>query len=334
MAAIYFEQDGDLSLLDGKTVSILGYGNQGRSQALNMRDCGVRVVVGNVPDASFDVAVRDGFEAYDIASAVSRADYHFLLVPDEVMPAVFGRDVRPALKPGQAVIVSSGYNVAYGFLDCPPDVDLLMIAPRTIGTGVRKSFLEGRGFPSLVSVERDATGQAKQVMLALAKAMGSLKRCCIESSCEEETLCDLFNEHSGGLYVMRRAFDTLVEAGVSPEAAMLEFWVSGESADVSEAIQAHGLFGQLPLHSKTSQYGQQVTSRMTEEEEAAERQRLRRIIARIKDGSFAREWMLEQQAGYPMLKRAYRENLAHPMTEEEEGLLRLLGMWQGRAGGL
>ena len=180
-----------------------------------------------------------------------------------------------------------------------------------------------------MSVEQDATGHAQEVMLALAKAMGTLKRCGIESSCDEETLCDLFNEHSGGLYVMRRAYDMLVEAGVSPEAAMLEFWVSGEVADVSEVMQSYGLFGQLPFHSKTSQYGQQVTGRLAPEEEEAERRRLRRLIADIKDGTFAKDWTLEQQAGYPMFKRVYQQNLAHPMVQEEERLLRPLGLWKG-----
>ena len=332
MTKIFFQDAGDLNLLDGKVVSILGYGNQGRAQALNMRDSGTTVVIGNVRDASFEKAVVDGFQTYDIPGAVQHADYHFLLIPDEVMPAVFDRDIRPHLKPGQAIVVSSGYNVTYGFLHHPPDVDVLMIAPRTIGTGVRKTFLDGTGFPSLVSVEHDATGHAQAVMLALAKSMGTLKRCGIKSSCEEETLCDLFNEHSGGLYALRRAYEILVEAGVSPEAAMLEFWVSGESADVSDVIQSHGLFGQLPLHSRTSQYGQQVTGRLKAEEEAAERRRLRKLIAEIKDGTFAKDWTLEQQAGYPVLKRVFQHNLSHPMVAEEERLLRLLEMWKGPVG--
>lgn len=328
MAKIYFSDDGDLSLLEGKTVSILGYGNQGRSQALNMRDCGVKVVVGNVRDASFDQAVADGFDTSDIAAAVGKADYHFLLVPDEVMPAVFDREILPHLRPGSAIIVSSGYNVTYGFLKYPPGVDVLMIAPRTIGTGVRRSFLDGTGFPSLLGVHHDATGNAEKVMLALAKSMGTLLRGSIASSCDEETLCDLFNEHSGGLYALRRCYEMLVEAGVSPEAAMLEFWVSGESADVAEVIQSYGLFGQIRLHSMTSQYGQQVTGRLSEEEEDAERRRLRGLIARIKDGSFAKEWTLEQQAGYPMLRRVAQQNLSHPMAAIERELLRTLGWWK------
>ncbi len=329
MATIYFDSDGDLTLLKDKAVSILGYGNQGRSQALNMRDCGIKVVVGNVRDASFEKAVADGFETYDIAGAVQRADYHFLLIPDEVMPAVFDRDIRPHLKPGGAIVVSSGYNVTYGFLKYPPNVDVLMIAPRTIGTGVRKTFLDGTGFPSLLGVHQDATGNAKAVMLALAKSMGTLKCGSIASSCDEETLCDLFNEHSGGLYALRRTYEMLVEAGVSPEAAMLEFWVSGESADVAQVIQSHGLFGQIKFHSVTSQYGQQVTGRLSEEEEAAERKRLRGLIAHIKDGSFAKDWTLEQQAGYPMLRRVYQQNMNHPMTAIETQLLKTLGWWKG-----
>jgi ketol-acid reductoisomerase len=124
----------------------------------------------------------------------------------------------------------------------------------------------------------------------------------------------------------------LVEAGVSPEAAMLEFWVSGEMADVVEVMLSHGLFGQLPLHSRTSQYGQQVTGRLSPEEEEAERKRLRRLIANIKDGTFAKEWSLEQQAGYPVFRRVFRENLSHPMVKEEEKLLRTLGLWKGRPG--
>jgi ketol-acid reductoisomerase len=329
MATTYFDDDGDLNVLQGKTVSILGYGNQGRSQALNMRDSGTHVVVGNVCDASFDTALADGFETYEIAAAVQHADYHFLLVPDEVMPGVFDRDVRPQLQPGQAIVVSSGYNVTYGFLHYPADVDVLMIAPRTIGTGVRKTFLEGTGFPSLVGVHQDATGRAQAVMLALAKAMGTLRRGCIASSCDEETLCDLFNEHSGGLLVMRRAYEMLVEAGVSPEAAMLEFWASGEMGDVTDVIQSHGLYGQLKFHSMTSQYGQQVTSRLSDEDEVVERKRLRRLIAEIQDGTFAKDWMLEQQAGYPTLRRVYQQNMHHPMVEHEKRLLKQLGWWQG-----
>lgn len=332
MAKIYYEDAGNLNLLQDKVVSVLGYGNQGSAQAQNMRDSGVKVVVGNVRDAYFEKAVADGFEVYDISEAVGRAVYHLLLVTDESMPQVFDKDVRPYLKPGQAIVISSGYNITYNFLKYPADVDVLMIAPRTIGTAVRKTYLNGTGFTSLVAVHHDASGHAHEIMLALAKAIGTLKRCVIESSCDEETLCDLFNEHSGGLYAMRRAYELLVEAGVSPEAAMLEFWASGEMADVTDVILKYGLFGQIKHHSQTSQYGQQVTGRLTIEEEEAERKRLRRIIANIKDGTFAKDWTLEQQAGYPVLNRIYQQNMSLPMITQEKRLLQAMGFWQGDTG--
>ncbi len=329
MARIFRDNDGDLKVLKGKTVSVIGYGNQGSAQAQNLRDSGVAVVVGNTRDAYFDSAVKEGFATFEIPEAVKRADYHLLLITDEIMPPVFDRDIAPHLKPNQAVVVSSGYNVYYDYLRCPASVDVLMIAPRTIGTAVRKNFLNGKGFPSLVGVQRDASGHAREVMLALSKAIGTLKCGALESSCEEETLCDLFNEQSGGLYAWRRAVEVLVDGGVSPEAAMLEFWVSGEMSDVAEVLQSHGLFGQLPFHSRTSQYGQQVTGRHSPEEEAAERKRLRGILSRIKDGTFAKEWTLEQQAGYPTLTRVHEQNMSHPLTIAEEKLLRDLGFWKG-----
>ncbi len=329
MTTIYFDDSGNLETLAERTVSIIGYGNQGRAQALNLRDSGINVVVGNTRDRSFEQAIADGFETYDTALAVQHADCHVLLVPDEVMPQLFDHDILPHLKPGHAIVVSSGYNLTYGFLKYPPEVDVLMIAPRTIGTGVRKSYLNGTGFPSLVAVHHDASGHAQEVMLALAKAIGTLHRGAIASSADEETICDLFNEHSGGLYAFRRCYEMLVEAGISPEAAMLEFWASGESADVTEVIQSHGLFGQIKFHSRTSQYGQQVTGRLSDEEEAAERTRLRRLIAHIKDGTFAKDWTLEQQAGYPILNRVYQQNMAHPMTELEKQLLQAMKLWRG-----
>lgn len=326
MAKIYFNDDGDLSLLTGKTVSVLGYGNQGTAQAYNLRDSGVKVIVGNTRDTSFEKAVTDGFEAYDVPEAIKRADIHLLLVPDEIMPQMFNQDVRPHLKPGQAIVIASGYNITYGFLKYPADIDVLMIAPRMIGTGVRLGYVNGKGFPSLVAVHQDATGKAKEVMLALSKGIGTLMGGAVESNCDEETLCDLFNEHFGYVYALRRAYELLVEAGASPEAALLEFWASGEEMELARVHMTHGLFHQLVLHSQTSQYGQEVTGRLTADEEEAERKRLRRLIANIKDGTFAKDWALEQQAGFPMWHRVRQENMSHSMIAEEERLLRALGV--------
>jgi ketol-acid reductoisomerase len=326
MAKIYFEQDADPSVLDGVVISVLGYGNQGVAQSANLRDSGVKVVVGNTRDASFDAAVAAGFDTYEVAEAVQQASVHLLLVPDEVMPQVFEESVRPHLNEGDALVISSGYNVTYGYLTAPAGVDLLMMAPRMIGTGVRNGYVSGEGFPSLVGVHQDATGQGWRRVLALAHAVGSLRRGAVESNCDEETLCDLFNEHFGYVYALRRAYEVLVEAGASPEAALLEFWASGEEMELARVHMTHGLFHQLSLHSATSQYGQEVTARLTDEQEEAERKRLRGLIARIKDGTFARDWTLEQQAGNPVWNRVRADNLSSTLVQEEQRLLKALGV--------
>jgi ketol-acid reductoisomerase len=326
MAQIFFQSDGDQAILADKVVSVLGYGNQGVAQAQNLRDSGVKVVVGGIRDASYERAQSDGFDAYSVAEAVQKADIHLLLMPDEVMPPVFDQEIGPHLQPGQAIVVASGYNVTYGFLKYPSNIDVLLIAPRMIGTGVRRGYVEGRGFPSLVAVHQDASGSAHAIMLGLAKAVGTLLAGAVASSCDEETLCDLFNEHFGYVYALRRAYELLVEAGASPEAAMLEFWASGEEMELARVHMTHGIFHQLKLHSQTSQYGQEVTSRLSPEEEESERGRLRKLIVNIKDGVFARDWALEQQAGYPVWNAVHKQNMIHPLIAEEERLLRALGL--------
>lgn len=326
MAEVYLDDDGDLELLAGKVVSILGYGNQGEAWAQNLRDSGVQLLVGSVRDSSYERALADGFDVRNAPGAVAEAQIHCLLVPDEIMPSYFDEQVKPNLAAGDTVVIASGYNAYYKLLDLPDDVDLVMIAPRMIGTGVRNSYVDGTGFPSLVSVEQDFSGSAHQTMLALGKALGTLRRGGFASSAYEETLCDLFNEHFGYVYALRRGYELLVEAGASPEAAMLEFWASGEEMELARVHMTHGLFHQLNLHSRTSQYGQEVTGAMEPDEEEAERARLRRIIGRIVDGSFAREWEEEQRAGCATWKRVREENLSHPMIEKEEQLLRLLGV--------
>lgn len=326
MAKIFYEEDADPRALDGLVVSVLGYGNQGVAQAANLRDSGVSVVVGNSRDESFEQAVRDGFETYEVAEAVSKATIHLLLVPDEVMPRVFEESMRENLQPGDAVLVASGYNVTYDYLKVPEDCDLIMLAPRMIGTGVRNSYVSGEGFPSLVAVHHDASGQAWKRLLAISHAVGTLRRGAVESTCDEETLCDLFNEHFGYVYALRRAYETLIEAGASPEAALLEFWASGEEMELARVHMTHGLFHQLNLHSQTSQYGQEVTALLTPEEEEAERERMRRIVRGIKDGSFARDWTLEQQSGMAKWKRIRHANMTHPMIAEEERLLKAMNV--------
>jgi ketol-acid reductoisomerase len=263
-----------------------------------------------------------------LPEAAARGDVLLLLTPDEVQPEVYERDIVPSLRPGKALVFASGFNIYYGFIQPPPTVDVVMVAPEMIGVGVREHFLDGTGYPTLIGVEQDATGQALAIALAIAKASGSTRMGAIMSSFEEETLIDLMYEHSGVLYHIRRVISVLIEAGVSPEAAIIGFYASGEEARLAQAYADVGLWHQLPLHSTTSQYGQEVTSQMQPDEEAMELSRLRRIVCNIKNGGFAKDWMLEQQAGFPTWHRVRQQNLDHPVIRAERDLFRRLGRLQ------
>ena len=314
MPRIFTESDADSEYIKNTVVSVLGYGNQGTSQAANLRDSGIKLVIGNVKDASYSAAVKDGFSTHSISEAVAKASIHLLLVPDEQMPQIFNEEVVPFLHPGDAVVVASGYNVMYEFLNVPKDIDLLMLAPRMIGTGVRNGYVSNEGFPSLLSVEQDAHN------------VGALKRASVESSCYEETLCDLFNEHFGYVYALKRAYEVLVAAGASPEAAMLEFWASGEEMELARVHVTHGLFHQLELHSKTSQYGQEVTAILSKDDEERETARLNSLISNIKDGTFARAWNREQANDCSTWNKIHHENQNSDLAQREEKLLRALGV--------
>ncbi|MYC84251.1 MAG: ketol-acid reductoisomerase [Acidimicrobiia bacterium] len=325
MARMYFAEDSDLGHVTGQTVCIVGYGNQGRSQALNMRDSGLSVIVGSRRDESFDAARRDGFQVLPVGEAVALSDITFFLVPDEVMPQVFERDIAPNLEAGNMVVFASGYNIAFDLIEPPADVDVVMIAPRMIGAGVRDTYLSGEGFPSLVAVHQAATATAFERMLALCEGIGSARMGVIESSFLEEATVDLFAEQVGYLYAVRRYCEVLVEAGCSPEVAMLEFYASGEGIETAKAYRDIGLWDQITLHSRTSQYGQEVTARLSSEEEEAERSRLRTIITHIQDGSFASAWAAEQRAGFPEFVRIREKNMAHEMRAAERKLYEVLG---------
>ena len=325
MARMYFEEDSDLAFVADQTICIVGYGNQGRSQALNMRDSGLSVVVGSRRDASYRAAVEDGFAVFPVGEAVKRSNVIFLLVPDEVMPQVYCRDIAPNLESGDMLVFASGYNITFGLIEPSSDVDVVLIAPRMIGAGVRDTYLSGEGFPSLVAVHHSATETAFERMLALCEGIGSARMGVIESSFLEETTVDLFAEQVGFLYAVRRYCEVLVEAGCSPEAAMLEFYASGEGIETARAYRDIGLWDQITLHSRTSQYGQEVTSRLSPPEEEAERARLRAIISHIQGGSFAREWTAEQQAGFPEFNRVRALNMAHEMRVAERELYKVLG---------
>ena len=321
MATIYHDADADLAALAGQTIAVIGYGNQGRSQALNLRDAGVDVVVGNIRDYALEAAETDGFAVRPIAQACASADAVMLLVPDEIMPAVYAEHVAPHLRDGALVDFASGYNVAFGLLSPAPGLDVVLVAPRMIGIGVRETYLEGGGFPSFVGVHQDATGRARARMLALAKGIGSTRAGCIEMSMHDEASLDLFTEQGFGPAfgrVMMAAIDLLVGAGYPPEAVLLELYLSGEFAHSLEKIRQVGMVRQMDFHSRTSQYGSITRGARYLALDAALKTKMGEILDEIRSGRFAQEWTGQQEQANQLFEKvkSVREKMPHTQWED------------------
>ncbi len=321
---VYYDSDADLSVLDGRKVAIIGYGNQGRAQGLNMRDSGVEVIVGNIEDESFRQAVADGFPAMSIREAARTGDVLCFFLPDEVQQAVYRQDIAPDLRPGQTLNFAHGYSILYGIICPPPEVDVIMVAPRMIGVGVRQRFVAGSGAPAFVAVEQDATGQAWSTALAIAKAIGATRVGALRSTFAEETELDHFSEQAVWPVITRlltMAYELLTERGYQPEAVLLELYGSGEAAKIFQEMAEVGLFRQMSFHSHTSQYG--TLSRGPRVLPDSFRAILARTLDEIQQGLFAREWESERQAGYPVFERLKAEALVHQINEVEDRLRRM-----------
>ncbi len=318
MAKIYYDGDADMGVLRGKVVAIIGYGNQGRAQALNIRDSGVEVVVGGLPDATLEQAKEDGFRTMSVSEAAAEGDIVCLLIPDEVQQQVYKEEIRPQLRPGKALDFAHGYTVHYGLIAPPEDVDVVMVAPRMIGVGVRDAYAEGKGVPAFVAVHQDGSGEAWPKVLALARAIGCTRAGAIESTFAEETELDHFSEHfvwPAMFRVLVGSFEFLTEKGYQPEAVLMELWGSKESAEVLEQMAEVGIFEQMAFHSLTSQYG--TLTRMEGALPGGVRECMEAALEEIKDGSFAQEWEAERAAGYPVFKRLKEAALGHPVGEVE-----------------
>jgi ketol-acid reductoisomerase len=321
MTVIYHDEDANLEAIQGATIAIIGYGNQGSAQAQNLSDSGLRVIVGNIEDAYREDALAHGFEVVPIAEAAARADVLFLLTPDEVMADVYEKDVAPHLRPGDLLNFAHGYNVAFGLIAPPDFVDVVMIAPRMIGAGVRDSYRSGEGFPSFVGVHQDATGQAKARMLALAKALGSTRAGCLEMTFADEAALDLFSEQAFGPAfgrVMMTAIDTLVEAGYPPEAVLMELYLSGELAYSFMKIRELGMLKQHELHSHTSQYGTISRSPRYFDLDPMLKEKMQQSLDEIRTGAFAKEWSAERADKLELIRHARQIQATLPMARWEE----------------
>lgn len=320
MGKIYYDKDANLDFVLDKTVAIIGYGNQGRAQALNMRDSGIkRIIVGSTWEDGFKKAKEDGFDSYTISEASKLADIIFILLPDEVAPPIYKDQIEPYLEPGDVVNFSSGYNITYGFIVPREDLDIIMVAPRMIGNGVRETFVSGQGFPSFVVVKQDATGNSKEIALALAKAIGSTKSGAIETTFNDETYLDLMSEQAVWpliMNVMTEVFDLLVSKGHGPEAILTELYLSREPAFMMEKMAEVGLFKQLPMHSRTSQYGQ--LSRYKQVDTSYIREFLEKQYDNITNGSFAAEWEQVMENDLKEYKNLLNEALDSDISKAED----------------
>jgi len=327
MAEIYYEDDADLSLLEGKTVAVIGYGSQGHAHALNLRDSGVRVVVGlRQADPDRAKAKEAGFEVLGLGEAAAAGDIVVMLVPDQFQKEVYENSVEPGLEEGNALFFAHGFNIHFNQVTPPENVDVIMVAPKGPGHIVRRMYEEGSGVPSLVAVHQDYTGRALGIGLAYAKGLGAARAGVIRTTFEEETETDLFGEQcvlcGGVTELIRAGFDTLVEAGYQPEIAYFE--CLHELKLIVDLIYERGISYMRYSISDTAEYGDLTRGRRIITEET--RREMRRILEEIVSGKFAGEWILENQAGRPAYNALRRRDAAH-LIEQVGRELRSMMSW-------
>jgi len=337
-AKIYYDADADLGLLSGKTIVFLGFGNQGSAQAQNLRDTGIpneQIIVANRVDSYAESAKAKGFNVeHDFSKAASVADVVFILIPDQVQPRVFNEQFFPVLKSTATIVVASGYNVFFNLLKFQPGQDVVMVAPRMIGSSVRSLYEKGRGFPCFVSVEQDGTGNGWPIALALSRAIGATKQGAIASSVREETAMDLMAEQAlwpNIIMMFREAFNVLQEAGCSDEALCYEMWMSKEPAEIFERAADDGFVLQLKHHSTVSQFGQ--LNGALKLDGTAMREHFRDILHnQVLNGKFCTAFSkieedLEKEGSENPLNELYRKSEEMPLVQAEKRVrARLAGL--------
>ena len=324
---IYYEKDADLGLLKDKTIAVIGYGSQGHAHAQNLRDSGCKVIVGQRPGGpNYDLAKEHGFEPVSAAEAAKAADVIMILLPDQFQAAVYKTDIAPNLKAGDMLLFGHGFNIHFGQIAPPENVDVAMVAPKGPGHLVRRVYTEGGGVPCLVAVEQDASGKAKEMALAYAKGIGGARSGVMETTFKEETETDLFGEQvvlCGGLTSLIMAgFETLIEAGYQPEIAYFE--CLHEVKLIVDLIYEGGMAKMRHSISDTAEYGDFTRGpRIVTGETKAE---MKKILGEIQSGVFAKEFILENQAGQAQMKAMRKQAAAHPV-EQVGGRLRDMMSW-------
>jgi ketol-acid reductoisomerase len=316
-----YDKDADLARLEGKTVAILGYGSQGHAHALNLKDSGVNVVVGLREDSSsVDKAKGDGLRVLSIADAASEGDLVMILLPDEKQAEVYEAEIRDGIAPGNLLMFAHGFSIHFGQIDPGPEVDVGMVAPKGPGHLVRRQFVEGKGVPGLMAIDRDATGNARELVLAYARGIGCTRAGVIETSFKDETETDLFGEQAvlcGGVTELVRAgYETLVEAGYDPRLAYFE--CLHELKLIVDLMYEKGITGMRYSISNTAEYGDLTRGKRIVDQQT--RAAMRKILAEIQSGDFAREWIAENKAGQENFLRMREEGKNHQIEREGKEL--------------
>ncbi|AQT85500.1 ketol-acid reductoisomerase IlvC [Paenibacillus larvae subsp. larvae] len=313
-AKMYYEKDAELNVLQGKTIAIIGYGSQGHAQAQNLRDSGLKVIIGLRPGKSWKTAEEDGFEVVTVDEAAHRADVIQILMPDETQAKIYRDFIEPNIKKGAALMFSHGFNINFGQIVPTEDLDVLMIAPKSPGHLVRRTYVEGFGVPALIAVEQDATGKAHEIGLAYAKGIGSTRAGVIETTFREETETDLFGEQAvlcGGVsHLVKAGFETLIEAGYQPEIAYFE--CLHELKLIVDLMYEGGLERMRYSISNTAEYGDYVSGPRVVNEET--KKEMKKVLDDIQRGVFARNFILEQTNG-AFLTATRRKEAEHPLEQ-------------------
>jgi len=324
MAKVYYDKDADLKILKGRQVAVIGYGSQGHAQAQNLRDSGLKVIIGGIPDPSTEAAKKAGFQLLSVAEASKKADIVQVLIPDELQARVYRESIGPNLKKGAALGFSHGFNIHFRQILPPKDVDVFMVAPKGPGHLVRREYTEGRGVPALFAIEKDPSKKARKIALAYAKGIGATRAGVLETTFKEETETDLFGEQAvlcGGLTELLRAgFDTLVEAGYQPEIAYFE--CLHEMKLIIDLIYQGGISYMRYAISNTAEYGDLTRGKRIITGET--RKEMKKILAEIQSGQFAREWILESQAGRPVFQALARSQREHPAEKVGKQLRKMM----------
>ncbi|MEM0481527.1 MAG: ketol-acid reductoisomerase [Nitrososphaerota archaeon] len=313
MARVYYDADASLSPLQGKRVAVIGYGSQGRAQALNIRDSGIETVIGLRGEGkSYEAAVKDGFTPLPIEEAVRISDVVLMLIPDVPMPETYREYVENSLTPGKTIVFAHGYNIHYKRITPPPYVNVVLVAPKGPGPLVRQKYLEGRGVPSLIAVHQDPTGNAKEIALAIAKAIGATRAGVIETTFQEETETDLLGEQAvlvgGVMELIKKGFEVLVENGYQPELAYYE--VCNELKLIVDLIYSGGLMHMLRSVSDTAKFGGLTIGPKIIS--GSVKQKMQEALNRIKSGEFEKLWTGNPNA-YKILEELMKKTEQHPL---------------------